>query len=88
MRRLSLGIGLLLAMATISQPSLSATDDNPLSAYTKQLVDLMSQWADLNKAVATRMAHNDRVLLGQGYASPVERILFAQSWKGSLRCSH
>jgi hypothetical protein len=51
-------------MATISQPSRSA-DDNPLSHFTKQLVDLMGLWSQLNQAVADRMKQDERYVLAK-----------------------
>jgi hypothetical protein len=50
MKRLSLGVGIVLAILAISPPSRSAPDDksNSLSDFTKQLVELMGLWSKLN----------------------------------------
>src|SRR5271169_457652 len=67
MERASLWTGLVLAMVVISTPSSRATDDKstPLAEFTKQLVELMGIWSQLNQATADRMKENERYLLAK-----------------------
>jgi hypothetical protein len=67
MKRLSVGIGIVLAMVAISPPSRSAPDDksNSLSDFTNQLVELMGIWGKLNQATADTMKENDRYPLAK-----------------------
>lgn len=64
-KRSALGVGIVLALATLARPSLGAAGDKPLSAYTEQLISLMGFWDKLNQAVADRMHQNERYLLAK-----------------------
>jgi hypothetical protein len=59
------GFRLFIGLALLSAGASAVAVENPLSTYTRTLVDLMNVFGKLDRAAADRMMENERYLLAR-----------------------